>query len=292
MEIQEWLRGRGGCAHTSEVYRAGFTKLAVARQVAEGSIRRLRRSWIVEPQLNAATETAVRCGGQLTCLSMARERGWWIPPDAPSDIHIAINPRSRTPETGENIRVHWRTREFARTHTVFDTVEQSLRNIAQCFEFSDSLAMWESAARAEGLPVEYLQGIPWRNRRASRVADALTGLVDSGLETILIDGLRHLRVRLRPQWIVGGRRKDLLIGEKLLVEIDGFEHHSTAADRTRDVQHDAELALRGFTTLRFTYRQLIYDRSNVIRTIEQAVARGLHLHQGARGIQAAVPERG
>lgn len=84
-------------------------------------------------------------------------------------------------------------------------------------------------------------------------------------------------LRLRQQVRLAGRFVDLVIGESLVIQIDGFEHHSSSSDRTRDVAHDAELMLRGYTVLRFTYAQIIRDWPAVERTIARAVAAGLHL---------------
>ena len=105
----------------------------------------------------------------------------------------------------------------------------------------------------------------------------MTGLSDSGLETIFVVRLEPWGLRLRQQFVIAGRPVDLLIGERLVVQIDGFAFHSTPAQRGRDVAHDAELRLRGYTVLRFTYAQVVHDWPAVERTIARAVAAGAHL---------------
>jgi very-short-patch-repair endonuclease len=69
----------------------------------------------------------------------------------------------------------------------------------------------------------------------------------------------------------------VLVGERLVIQLDGFAHHLSAAQRGRDIAHDAELRLRGSTVLRFGYAQVIYDWPTVERTVARAVAAGLHL---------------
>jgi very-short-patch-repair endonuclease len=42
---------------------------------------------------------------------------------------------------------------------------------------------------------------------------------------------------VRQQAKIAGCVVDLLIGERLVVQLDGDEFHSTSADRTRDLAH-------------------------------------------------------
>lgn len=101
-------------------------------------------------------------------------------------------------------------------------------------------------------------------------------LSDSGLETYLVDRLRPFGVDLRQQVWIEGHRVDLLIGQRLVVQIDGYEHHRRAKDRRRDIAHDARLRLLGYTVLRFDYQQVVFEWPDVERTILMAVAQGLH----------------
>jgi len=70
---------------------------------------------------------------------------------------------------------------------------------------------------------------------------------------------------------------DVLIGERLVVQIDGFEHHGDARRRRKDIRGDARLVLLGYTALRFDYQQVMFDWPDVEASILGAVARGLHL---------------
>ena len=103
-----------------------------------------------------------------------------------------------------------------------------------------------------------------------------SGRAAPGLETIFISRVRRRGVSVRQQIVIAGHAVDALIGERLVVQIDGYMFHSSAADRGRDVAHDAELVARGYTVLRFTYAQLIHDWPSVDRSIGRALAAGLH----------------
>lgn len=86
--------------------------------------------------------------------------------------------------------------------------------------------------------------------------------------------MRHIGRQLRPQALIAGHRVDLLIDDWLVVQVDGHAFHSSAAERGRDVAHDAELTLRGYQVLRFTYAQVVHEWASVERTIRRALLAG------------------
>ena len=45
----------------------------------------------------------------------------------------------------------------------------------------------------------------------------------------------------------------------------------------KDIAHDAELALRGYTVMRLSYAQIVHDWPAVERSIRRALAARLHL---------------
>jgi very-short-patch-repair endonuclease len=52
--------------------------------------------------------------------------------------------------------------------------------------------------------------------------------------------------------------------QRLVVETDGFRHHGNRGAFERDRARDAHLQSLGFRVLRFTYRQVMEDRSAVV----------------------------
>ena len=95
---------------------------------------------------------------------------------------------------------------------------------------------------------------PFRSRAARELATSVTGLSDSGLETLVVTPLRRWGLRVRQQVKLAGRFVDIVVGDRLVLQIDGFEFHSTSAQRSSDIAHDAELRLRGYTVLRLELR--------------------------------------
>ena len=97
------------------------------------------------------------------------------------------------------------------------------------------------------------------------------------METLVVVPLRRWGLRIRQQVYLAGRPVDVLIGDRLVLQIDGYEHHSSSAQRSADIAHDAELRLRGYTVVRVSYRQVVHEWHAVERMLRRAVAAGLHL---------------
>lgn len=71
--------------------------------------------------------------------------------------------------------------------------------------------------------------------------------------------------------------------ERLIIEIDGFEHHSSPADLERDAERQAALLAAGYRVLRVTMRMLIANPDRLERLIREA----LHWRQQRSHVAAA-----
>ncbi|MCS5498735.1 endonuclease domain-containing protein [Cnuibacter physcomitrellae] len=103
------------------------------------------------------------------------------------------------------------------------------------------------------------------------------GSAQSGLETKVRLGLRSRRVRVRPQvWIPGLGRVDLLVGDRLIIEVDGYQTHGTPTGFKEDRRRDREAAAQGYLVLRFTHWDVCYDWARCLQSILDIVRRGEH----------------
>ena len=239
-------------------------------------MRVVRRLWLAVPTATGDLMAAASAGARLACVSAARHRGWWLPEGADKGLHLRFAPHARS-FSFDGV-AHWTTSIApAPAYSLVESTEDSLAHLARCLDPESARVAWESAIRVERLSVDALRGIRWPSENSRECARSVSGLSDSGLETIAVVRLEPWGLRLRQQCVIAGRRVDLLIGERLVVQLDGYAFHSTPAQRGHDVAHDAELRLRGYTVLRFTYAQVVHDWSSVERTIARAVAAGAHL---------------
>lgn len=79
---------------------------------------------------------------------------------------------------------------------------------------------------------------------------------------------------IRAQTWIAGHRVDALIGDRLVLQIDGVSH---VEQRSEDIRHDAELRLMGYHVIRVSYTQMMFEWAMVQDLIMRAVAQGLHL---------------
>lgn len=285
--LAAWFARRNGVAHTSDARAAGFSGHEIRRLVMSGGASRERRSWLVAPGVPFDQVAATRVGGRLTCVSAAKRNGWWVPDF--EDIHVAVTGNaSRLDSCG--LRVHWAVAPAPVGHTtVEEPVVNVLFQVARCLPPADGLAVWESAIRVGAADPRMLARVAWRNDAAARFASLASTLSDSGLETRFLSGMRSIGVEVRQQVLIDGRPVDGLIGRYLVVQLDGFAHHSSAADRRRDIAADAQLALLGYTVLRFDYAQVFFDWEYVQTTIQLAIAQRLHQHPRPGPADLVVP---
>jgi very-short-patch-repair endonuclease len=276
MDIREWVDRHGGIVHRRRILDAGVSERRLRAAIASGALQRVRRYWVATPAAPPVLLAAARATGRVACVSAARERGWWIPPDADPRLHLSVRRHAERPP-GE-IVVHWSEPLVPTASDVLvESIEDSLEHIAGCLAPEAALVLWESAARTEQYSPDALLRVRWRTPAARAVAAAVTGRSDSGLETLFFVRLSGWGLPIRQQVALAGHRVDVLVGDRLVVQLDGFAYHSSPADRARDLAHDRELIARGYTVLRFSYAEVVYGWERVERVLARAVAQGLHL---------------
>lgn len=280
MHLITWLNTQSGIAHSTDAARAGFTRYSIEAAVKAGAVERIRRRWLATADAPADLRVAAAHGARLTCLSVAARRSLWHLAD--DRTHLSVPPNAGHFAAGEH-RAHWgggpvQTPRYA----LVEPLENALVHVADCQPFENALAVWESALNKGLVHTEYLDGLTLRSASARRVRAASASLSDSGIETIPRARLERIGIRMRQQVVLDGHRVDGLIGERLVLQIDGFNYHSTPEQRRKDIAGDRRLALRGYTVLRYDYTQILFTWPVVEAEILAAMARGLHLAAARR----------
>lgn len=280
------MRTHDGVAHGSVLYAAGFSKHAVSAAVSSGMLRRVRRSWLLQPDCDPRRAAAAALGGRVTCVSAAALLGLWTPDH--DETHIAVAPHAAGGSVRPGLRLHWSDgpAPFPR-RAVQDPLINVLYHVARCRPAADALAVWESALRLKLVDLAVLDRVRWRSTRASSLKALASSLSDSGLETCFVMLMRDTGVTVQQQAWIDGRPVDGLIGERLIIQLDGFAYHSSAAERRRDLEADARLGLRGYTVLRFDYQQVFFRPGYVTDVVRTAIAQGLHRPETRGSAQGA-----
>ena len=199
--------------------------------------------------------------GVLACVSAARHRGWWMPEEIDAGIHVRLAPHAAAPATRCCGPLEIGRSYLPRRERLSSRSRTRSNHVVRCLPREDALR--GVGVRERGPSVcrsDTLRRVRWTNRLAHECAKQVNGLSDSGLETIFVVRLRPWGLPIRQQIVLAGRRVDVLIGARLVVQIDGFAYHSIQP-QTGDAMSrmNAELSLRGYTVLRFTYAQIVHD---------------------------------
>lgn len=267
-----------GYVHRSDLIDAGWTPDAIRRSVRELGMTVYRRQWIVRPNAQKEIHRSAAAGGRLTCVSAAETLKLWRPPEA-KGMHVALAPHSSSCFTGDaDVRVHRAVGPVpAPPRKLVDQIDNILAVTATCVPFEDALAVWESAVNKKLVTVDHLVKVTGWGPSARRLCTTVSAKSDSGIETRFAVRMRRIGVAVVQQAKIHGHRVDGLIGDRLVVQIDGYAFHSSAAVRREDIAHDRALRLLGYTVLRFDYQQIMYDWDAVEQQVLAAIAQGLHL---------------
>lgn len=278
----------GGLAATHELYSRGWTKRSLAVAVAEGEIIRVRQGWYTLPSTPEIQRERIRVGGRLGCISGAEVLGLSV--RASGDLHVAVaahaarlrsnfDKRVRLASiTSPEVIVHWNDANDTGTRFVLG-VRECLRQMSLCQSPEWVVAAVDSALRRRMLTAsEWRDDIRVLPRRLRRLLSRVDARAESITESVVRFRLEQLGFEPRIQVSIRGvGRVDLVLGDRLVIEVDGYAYHSDPETFEADRRRDARLSARGYRVLRFSYRQVMRHWSEVRASIEAAVARGDHL---------------
>jgi len=266
------VREADGIMRTRSLIAAGHSKHYQAAAVASGRLRRVGRSWLALPDADPDLVSAAENGIVLTCVTAARRLGLWILHDD-GLTHAGVGSHDRSPGDG-GFHLHWSLPPVPRhPDSVIDPIDNVLAVVAECLPHDEALAVWESAINKQLVSLQALRRLTLRPA-ARALCDEASPWSDSGLESFMAPRLKFLRLPLRPQIWIAGHRVDFLLGDRLVLQIDGGSH--TGSQRDLDNAHDAALQLLGYHVIRVGYRQVTERWHEVQEQIMQAVAQGLH----------------
>jgi very-short-patch-repair endonuclease len=179
------------------------------------------------------------------------------------------------------LRVHWT--DERRGEIPVDTVESALEVAINCVGRIEAIVAIDSAIQTRLISRQIAESICRKTPRGCTLIPHLDGRAESGIETIARIRLRALRIKLQPQVSVPGiGRVDLLIGDRLVLELDGRAWHDRPGDFERDRARDRALTTAGFLVFRASYSQVMDGWPTLERQILTLVRRREHIWPGRR----------
>ena len=242
---------------------------------------RCRQARYVLPDTSREIVAAVTVGGLLAGPSAARTYGLWAGLDARLHISVGSNSsrlrttsfRSSTPE----LVIHWlkdgATPELGPEcwRVSFATC---VRQVVEWCDAETGLACVETAMTSRRLGAQLIAAIfasqPSRSRAIAR--RARPGC-DSGAESIVGQRLGQRGVALRRQVVIAGvgRVDMVVVGTRLVIEVDGRLYHQDPSAFQEDRRRDAELAARGYAVVRLSYAKVMFDWPWCERVVHEAL---------------------
>ncbi len=159
-----------------------------------------------------------------------------------------------------------------------DSFEWALLHSLECQTRVDAIVTLDSAVNKGRISLSELHLLVGDLPKKTRAyVDLVDPRAQSGLETKARLGLRALGIPFRSQAeIPGVGCVDLLVGERLVLEMDGEEWHSGPEAYAVDRERDLTLVELGYTVIRLTYDQVMDEWPRVIAVIRARVARREH----------------
>ncbi len=279
MDVVLGLSVCGGAARWTRLRRLGVSERALRAALAAGIVEPVGRGGYALPGTDPALVAALRVNGVASHADAARLHGLalWRPIDG---IDVTVPPGSRPTEAG--VRVH-------RAHVAADEIDVQLpmtgllRTVLDCgrsLPMADAVVILDSAVHGGRVKLTTLRKAAESARGHGAVAlrravAQVDALADSPLESslrlllVLIDANLQSQVKIPRVGLV-----DFVLDGWLVIEADGFEHHSNRADYRRDRERGNQLAVLGYTLLRFTYEDIKGRPRWVLDQVRLALKRG------------------
>jgi very-short-patch-repair endonuclease len=265
----------GGAASWRQLREAGLGWYALWTALRDGSVLRLRRGAYALAQADPALCAAVRLGGLLACTSAAVSHG--LPVLFAVRPHVVV-PRGWSHARLAGVRVHRRDLRAEDRDGVATSLLRTVLDCARELSLREAVVVCDGALRA-GLDPDVLAAAAAAARGKGAAAIRLVvGLADARAESPLETCVRLIAGRLGsavPQvWVPGVGRVDLVVDGWLVVEADGFEHHSSRERYRENRRRNNALAAAGLVCLRFGYEDVVHRPDYVYDVVRRVLARG------------------
>jgi very-short-patch-repair endonuclease len=263
----EAVAALGGAARWKLLLGNGVTDGRLRAAVRSGDLLRLGPVYAL-PGAPGDVVVAAQLGGRLTCSSAASRLGLDTlhPPD---HAHVAV-PRN-CPRSDERAIVH----RTGRGKGWLVSVPEALVHALGCLPALDALVMVDSALRQGwATKAEVRKSIvgPHSVRRRG-LLELADGRAESVIETVARVTICTAGLQVQSQvYIPDVGRVDLLIDGWLVIEIDGYAHHSSREQFRNDRRRANLLAEKGMVLLRFSYEDVMFRSEQMVALIRDIIA--------------------
>lgn len=284
-------RPNGGVFSRAEWNAEGGTRRELEAALSQGAFWRVSPGWFAKPDASAAVVETVRLHGRATCLTALSLHGAWTPRHSALHARIAASAvgitrtASSSPRAAEVV-LHRASVHQARPlekHAV-DDIDLALECALMCLPERDLVIVADSVLQLRLITRTTLTALAapltLSAREKLRFVDARS---QSGTESIVRLWFQLRGIRVTPQFNVARvGNVDLLVGDRLIIECDSKEFHSSEWHSRTDRRRDLVLNRLGYRVLRLTYEQVMHQWPRVEATLLALLAEGSHLQDSRK----------
>ncbi|MEE9094807.1 type IV toxin-antitoxin system AbiEi family antitoxin domain-containing protein [Pseudarthrobacter phenanthrenivorans] len=264
MDIEAFLRYRGGTARTASLRKAGFPRSRLDRALADGRIVRVRRGVYGLPHQTGEVRLALEHNALLTCASAAPVYQLWTLQKA-ALVHLTPGHKRTVPGT----LTHGRIRHQVHPSLPVAGLADVLIHALHCLPTLEALVMVQCATQRGDITLDFLRSkLPGnRNARARSVLDFVIPRADSVLEVLANYNFRHAGLSVRRHVELDGVGEvDFLIEDCLVVETDGQTHLEPKQVKKDRARNNATV-VGGRLCLRFGYADVVHHPGQMVAQV-------------------------
>lgn len=286
MDLVEHLTILGGASSRAVIVeRCGRNEFD--RAVRQGVLVRVARGRYALASADVSVRVAARWGGVLSMRSAAQRHGWGqrLVPDRPD---VTFPRTHRVPkEARRDLVPHWSNLTEADVEAGVTTKRRTLVDCMRNLPLVESLPIVDSALRAGDVTYAELQALAasmrGRSRARARAVAAMAhhkpaNAYESTLRAIAQQVVGLDVVPQHPIATAGRTRHPDLYDPALglVIEAESFAWHGETAALTRDCAGYNAFVIAGYTVIRFSWYQVMFEPEYVARVLAAAVqhARG------------------
>lgn len=290
MDFERRLHELGGAARWGQVGASRNDRRHLAVLVASGRVLLHANGCLALPGADTDVVHARSCSALLTCVTAARayDLSLLAPP---TESHLAVaharGALRLKASRGARIVVHREVPAMltATAHPgaadqsvpLMVTPSEALARMLRCQEDMAAVVAVDSALNRRLCTVSDIEGLlrgPG-SARARAVLAECDGRSLSPAETVARVTLRRAGLSVEPNvFIPGVGWVDLLVGERVVVELDGYAYHSSVVAFRTDRRRDRELQSRGLIALRFPSDEALRNPDDLLTCVRRNLAHG------------------
>ncbi|MEK6277465.1 MAG: type IV toxin-antitoxin system AbiEi family antitoxin domain-containing protein [Actinomycetota bacterium] len=264
-----------GVVARRQLFALGLGPRTIERRIARERLHRIHRGVYAVGHRSLSAHghwlAAVLAAGPGAVLSHRSAAALWeLRPAAGSRIDVTVRARARRsrPRIAIHVTRDLRDRDrVQRAGIPVTSVARTLLDLGGMLSEAQLARAVEEAERLDRLDLRAIDDVCLRGRGRRGLGALLGVLADhsdpvpltrSELERAFLDLCHEHRLPLpRVNHFIAGFEVDAVwLGQRLVVELDGYAFHRTRGAFERDRARDAALLLAGYRVLRFTHRRL------------------------------------